>query len=56
MAQYGDNPVILEYCEEAAFAAYLKKDPSRRISTFRFYIKNGTAWAVKCGSRIYQRV
>ena len=31
-------------------------EPERRISTFRFYIRDGEAWGVKCGSRIYQRV
>lgn len=56
VARYGDSKVILKYCEEAAFAAYLADKPERRISTFRFYIRDGKAWGVKCGSRIYQKV
>ena len=56
IAKYGDRKVILKYCEETAFAAYLYDEPEVRICTFRFYLRNGKAWGVKCGSRIYQRV
>lgn len=45
----------LEYCGENWFLGYIKdqKKPARRL---QFYIRNGHAWAVKVGSRIFQRV
>ena len=56
VAMYGESKVILKYCEDTVFAAYLADQPDRRVSTFRFYIRNGKAWGVRCGSRIYQKV
>ena len=55
-AMYGQTPADLLYCGANVFAAVDPKDHSKRISTFRFYIRNGSAWAVKCYTRIYQRV
>lgn len=47
---------ILQHCEKTVFAVYDAKHPETRVGTFRFYIKDGQAWAVKCGSRIFQRI
>lgn len=55
-AQYGDRKVSLKYCCDTVFAACLYDEEETRISTFRFYLRDGKAWGVKCGSRIYQRV
>ena len=52
---YGESKVILKYCDHNVFAVYQADKPEVRVSTFRFYIRNGKAWGVKCGSRIYQR-
>ena len=55
-ADYGDTKVDLLFCGERYFAAVAQDDHNKRISTFRFYIRDGKAWAVKCYNRIYQRV
>ena len=55
-AMYGQTPVDLLYCGANVFAAVSPEDHSRRISTFRFYVRDGRAWGVKCYTRIYQRV
>ncbi len=55
-ADYGDTKVDLLFCGERYFAAVSPEDHTKRISTFRFYIRDGKAWAVKCYNRIYQRV
>ena len=56
VADYGDIKVDLLFCGERYFAAVSPEDHKKRISTFRFYLRNGKAWAVKCYNRIYQRV
>ena len=53
---YQDKPVLLRWCGENIFLAMDAKDPEKRLTTLRFYTRNGSAWGVKCGSRIYQRV
>ena len=55
-AMYGRTPVDLLYCGANVFAAVSPEDHNRRISTFRFYLRDGKAWGVKCYTRIYQRV
>lgn len=55
-AVYGGTPVDLLYCGDNVFAAVSPEDHKKRISTFRFYFRNGKAWGVKCYTRIYQRV
>lgn len=52
---YGEKK-LLKHCEKSVFAVYSAANPEKRIGTFRFYIKDGKAWAVKCGSRIFQRI
>lgn len=53
---YYDQPVDFLYCEKSIFAAVAKEDHRKRRSTMEFYLKDGQAWAVRCGTRIYQRV
>ncbi len=53
---HDDQKRNLAHCEKAVFAVYDVDKPDKRVGTFRFYIKDGKAWALKCGSRIYQRV
>ena len=54
-AVYSERKLQLLYCEKSVFAGVDAQDPSKRVPTLEFYIKNGSAWGVKCGSRIYQR-
>lgn len=44
----------LKWCGGTNFAVYNPKT-GNRVSTFTFYIKDGKAWGVKCGSRIFMR-
>ena len=53
---YQDRPVLLRWCGQNIFTAVDAKDPDKRVTTLRFYTRDGAAWGVKCGSRIYQRV
>lgn len=55
LGTYGDRAVKLQYCDHATFVAFSADDPPKRIQTLQFYIRNGKAWAVSCGTRIYQR-
>lgn len=51
---YGKQ-VRLLFCGGADFAAVELERPEKRVEALRFYIRNGKAWGVKCGTRIYQR-
>lgn len=51
-----DEKLILKHCEKTVFAVYDAKAPDKRVNTYRFYIRDGKAWGLKCGSRIYQRI
>lgn len=51
-----DKERILRHCESTVFAVYDPADNMKRIDTYRFYLRDGKAWGVKCGSRIYQRI
>ena len=53
-ADYNGQKVNLLYSSECNFIAVDAGKPENRISTFQFYIRNGHAWGVRCGSRIYQ--
>lgn len=53
---YGETEVEFRYCGKTVFVAYSRKDPAKRCSTMEFYIRNGQAWAVRCYTRIYQRI
>ena len=44
----------IRYCGGMNFAVYNPKT-GKRVTTLTFYVRNGKAWGVKCGSRIYQR-
>ena len=45
----------LEYCEQTVFAA-ISEESGKRVNFLRFFIHDGRAWAVKCGSLLYHRV
>lgn len=53
---HSDLNRILVHCEKTVFAVYDAQQSEKRVGTFRFYIRDGKAWGVKCGSRIYRRV
>ena len=55
-AIYDERKLHLLYSSESVFVGVDAADQEKRVNTFEFYIKNGVAWGVKCGSRIYQRV
>ncbi len=54
-AEYHGKTVRLLYCGGADFVAVDAEHPEKRVESLRFYIRNGKAWGVECGSRIYQR-
>lgn len=56
VCMHNNQKKILRHCEKTVFAVYDAENPENRVGTFRFYIKDGNAWAVKCGSRIYLRI
>ena len=41
-AMYGNIPVDLLYCGDNIFAAVKQEDHSQRVSTFRFYFRDGS--------------
>ena len=45
----------LEYCEQTVLAA-ISEESGKRVNFLRFFIHDGHAWAVKCGSLLYHRV
>ncbi len=48
--------VILKYCGGTRFEAFKESNPEERVYPMEFFIKDGKAIKVKCGSRIYQRI
>jgi len=56
VADYDGRKVMLLFAYANHFVAVDAKNPEKRISTMTFYIRNGQAWGVRCGTRIYQRV
>lgn len=56
VAQYGELVVELLHCGGTVFAAVRDGDPKKRVSTFKFFLREGKAWAVRCYTRFYQRV
>jgi len=44
----------LTYCGGTLFAAF--DEDGKLLLRMEALIRNGRAWAVRCGSRIYQRV
>ena len=45
----------LKYCYGSVFVA-CDEETGRRVRVVEFYIRDGRAWGVLCGNRIYQRV
>lgn len=54
MAKKDEDLLPLTYCGGTFFAAYGAEDTVKL--RMEAYIRNGHAWGVKCGSRVYQRV
>ncbi|MCR4804837.1 MAG: serine hydrolase, partial [Clostridia bacterium] len=54
-ADVGGTLCRLEYCEGTVFAAFGEAS-GKRVCFLRFVLKDGRAWAVKCGSLLYRRV
>lgn len=52
-AVHSGNSVRLVYCGGTRFLAMDANDPDRLRSRMEFFIRNGHAWGVRCGSRIY---
>lgn len=50
------EPVDFLFCGKTIFAIVDRQDHNKRISTAEFYLKNGSAWGVRCYTRIYQKV
>lgn len=55
-AEYHNAPYNLHYCGGTLFSARTEEDPDTQQTTMEFYIRNGKAWAVRCYTRIYQRL
>ena len=53
-AVYNEQKIVLLYDKCNIFIGYTA-DGSKRVNTFRFLIRDGSAWGVRCGTRIYQR-
>lgn len=53
---YSDQSVDYLYCGGTVFAIVSHDDPTQRISTVEFYLRDGQAWGARCYTRIYQRV
>ena len=52
-AVVGDNETKLAYCGGTRFLAMDAKDTDTLRARLEFFIRNGHAWGVRCGSRIY---
>lgn len=53
--EYNNEEKEIRYCFSTVFAVFNPKTQMRE-TTFRFHIRDGKAWGVNCGSRIYHRV
>ncbi|MDD3082600.1 MAG: serine hydrolase [Desulfobacterales bacterium] len=53
--EYRDEKKDIRHCHSTVFAVYDPITGEREI-TFRFHIRDGKAWGINCGSRIYQRL
>lgn len=53
MAVVNQRNVRLEYCGGLRFLAMDLAQPDRVRARLEFFIRNGHAWAVRCGSRIF---
>lgn len=54
-ANYYRDEFILHHCEETLFSAR-KEDDNQHYIYMRFLIRNGHAWGVRCGTRVFQRI
>ena len=54
-AVVGDHPVTLVYCGAGRFLAMDREKPDQLRARLEFFFRNGTAWGVRVGSRIFTR-
>ena len=54
-AVVGDHATRLVYCGGTRFLAMDAAEPERLRARLEFFIRNGRAWGVRCGSRIFMR-
>mgnify|MGYP007124799867 FL=1 len=55
-AEYQGEPLELHLCYGTLFSARTKDDPDTHYTSMEFFVRNGKAWGVRCGTRIYQRI
>ena len=55
VAVVGKYATRLIYCGGTRFLAMDAADPTRQRARLEFFIREGRAWAVRCGSRIFAR-
>lgn len=54
-AEYQGEPLELHLCYGTLFSARTKEDPDTNYTSMEFLVRDGKAWGVRCGTRIYQR-
>lgn len=54
MARKAEKDMALTYCGDTFFVAYGEED--KVLLRLEAFIRNGKAWGVRCGSRVYGRV
>lgn len=55
-AVYQGEELELHYCYGTLFSARTEQDPHTQQSYMEFFVRNGKAWAVRCNTRVYQRI
>lgn len=55
-AEYQGEPLELHLCYGTLFSARTKDDPDTHYTSMEFFVRNGKAWGVRCGTRIYHRI
>ncbi|MCQ2547396.1 MAG: beta-lactamase family protein [Clostridia bacterium] len=53
---YAGEDVILKHCGQGKFVVYSAKEPEKRLTTVEFLIRDGKAWAARCGTRFHWRI
>lgn len=56
VADFDGLKVDLLFCSESIFAVVDHYNHKKRVNTFKFHIRDGKAWGVKCGYRIFQKI
>lgn len=55
-ADHQGRKTLLQWCGKNVFAAVDGEEPGKRVSTLQFYLRDGKAWCLRWGSRVYQLV